>query len=135
MLTAWGGVGLMMGAASFTNWLAVPAAVLFGSARTSQGPGKVVPFTPMTRLISNAHIRAQVWLSREEAAADPARAMPPEAAETDQSAILQGARSTAVPAERLIPCLNDAPAFPCGGAKTPCRPVPRRRCSTNLRRG
>jgi MFS family permease len=57
VLTDAGGVAVAMAAAAAANWVAIPAATLFGSAPTPRGPGRVIPYTPLTRLISGANVK------------------------------------------------------------------------------
>lgn len=65
-LTQIGGSALPFAAASVALWLAVPGSVLFASTPHDGEPGQVVPYTPLTRFISRAHIRAHVWLQERQ---------------------------------------------------------------------
>jgi MFS family permease len=65
LLIAIGGAVLPIVAASVSAWLVVPLAVLYASAPKAGKAGIVVGYTPFTRFLSRAHLRAHAWhLSR-----------------------------------------------------------------------
>jgi MFS family permease len=60
-LTQLGGAVLPVAGAAVSLWLVVPGSVLFASSPYKGKPGEVVPYTPLTRFISRANIRAHAW--------------------------------------------------------------------------
>ncbi|HVC29776.1 MAG TPA: MFS transporter, partial [Steroidobacteraceae bacterium] len=61
LLTQLGGAVLPFAGAAISLWLVVPGAVLFASAPHDGEPGEVVTYSPLTRFISRANIRAHAW--------------------------------------------------------------------------
>lgn len=61
LLTQAGGVVWPFIAAAIALWLAVPGAALFASESHHGQPAQIVPYTPLTRVVSRAHIRAHAW--------------------------------------------------------------------------
>jgi MFS family permease len=61
LLIVIGGAGAPVAAASLSLCLVVPCTVLYASSPQGDQQGEIVPYTPLTRLVSRAHLRAHAW--------------------------------------------------------------------------
>lgn len=62
-----GGAAAPFAASAVALWLVVPCTVFYASSPQGGGPGAVVPYTPLTRFLSRANIRAHTWyVERQE---------------------------------------------------------------------